>query len=135
MSDKLEATDENITLLQNQLNDAKAQISERDLLLAEKDTEIADRDKQIVKYKQIEKEYNACMMKLKDRAVAYYAAIRRVDVNNESDNHFVRRKIAIMGSTSMAYILASMEQYQDDLHERSQESKELADVNDAHFDF
>ena len=163
---KLEATPENITLLQNQVQDAKAKIAEKDEQLAsfaeEKkslvpETELEKVRTELTEAKQslIEKEaqlnksadYDASVAYVQKRAIEFYAKIRGVEVDSETDELFVSRKKALQESQSLSYLLSALEQYQEDFYadntqfgglstRTSEASKqEVPIVNPGHFDF
>lgn len=163
---QLEATPENITLLQNQVQDAKAKIAEKDKQLAafseekkglvpqaeleEVRTKLTEANQSLIeKDAQISKaaDYDASVAHVQKRAIEFYAKIRGVDVDNDTDDLFVSRKKALQESSSLSYLLSALQQYQEDYYadttqfggqttrtsETSQEAAPI--VNAGHFDF
>lgn len=163
---QLEATPENITLLQNQVQDAKAKIAEKDKQLAafseekkglvpqseleEVRTKLTEANQSLIeKDAQISKaaDYEASVAHVQQRAIEFYAKIRGVDVDNDTDDLFVSRKKALQESSSLSYLLSALQQYQEDYYadttqfggqatrtsETSQEAAPI--VNAGHFDF
>ena len=163
----LEATAENITLLQNQLEDAQAKIAEKDEQLAtfaedikalvpateleEVRTKLTEAHQSLIqKDAEISKvaDYEASVEYVQKRAIAFYAKIRGVEIDNETDTLFVSRKNAIQESKSLSYLLSALEQYEDQYYADATQfggmakrtasdtsEVEVPSVNPAHFDF
>ena len=61
-------------------------------------------------------EHDACITHVRDKAIEFYAKIRGVEVNNETDTLFVKRKQVLEASHSLPYLLSAFEQYMKDFY-------------------
>ena len=163
---KKNPTQEGITLLYQQLEDAQSKIAKKDQQIAAFTEDNKDlvpkadleglREKLTTANQSIiEKDaalskvadYDASVAYVQKRAIAFYAKIRGVEVDNETDELFVSRKNALQDSESLSYLLSALEQYQEDYYadntqfgglttrESKPSQQEAPIVNDAHFDF
>ena len=61
-------------------------------------------------------EHEACITHVRDKAIEFYAKIRGVEVNNETDTLFTKRKQVLEASHSLPYLLSAFEQYMKDFY-------------------
>ena len=132
---KKNPTQEGVTLLYQQLEDAHSKNTKQGAQIAAFEEEkkslvpAADLEKvrnELTEAKQsiIEKDaqlgkitdYDASVAYTQKRAIEFYAKIRGVDVDNTSDDLFVSRKKALQESQSLSYLLSALEQYQEDYY-------------------
>ena len=66
-------------------------------------------------------DYDDALAHLKKQAVAFYAKIRGVDIDNTSDNLFVSRKKRIEESQSLTSLLSQYQRYQDEYYAETTE--------------
>lgn len=129
-------TDTDTKLLQDQIADYKQEVADKDkqitafqeqvatMVSADDHQKTAD-DLTEVNAKLIEtegklgaadaivSEYEACVDHVREQAIAFFAKVRGVEVDNTTDSLFPKRKQTLQDSKSLSYLLSSLEQYQN----------------------
>lgn len=128
-------TDADIQLLNNQIEDLTQKVADRDKQLKEKENMVSQTDFAAVETERDEKnakvielqgklgesdatvsEYEACIKHVRDKAIAFYAKVRGVEVTDEKDHLFVSRKKTLQESNSLPFLIGAFEQYMKDFY-------------------
>ena len=132
--ERIKEKDARISTVESERNEKNAEVIELQGKLGESDATVT--------------EHEACIQHVRDKAIAFYAKVRGVDVDDESDALFVGRKKILQESNSLPYLIEVFEQYQKDYYaaetefgglttksKREDDTPRPGHVNQNNFDF
>ena len=152
ISDLTKKSDTQEAKLNTQQEKMKSMVSQTDFAAVEqereeKNSEIIELQGQLGTTEATVSEHEACTKHVRDKAIAFYAKVRGVEVTDEEDHLFVSRKKTLQESNSLPYLIGAFEQYMKDFYaehtefggettnpRRTDEAATPA-VNQKHFDF
>lgn len=89
---------------------------EKEDKITELNASIIEKDTEIAKNKMAVEDYTTCIAYAKAQAISFYAKVRGVEEDNETDILFMSRKKSLEESQSLAYLIGALCQYQEDYY-------------------